>query len=386
MVVLFYPQAPSNRRCLSAVWQSVARIIFNFIRMETMETGEKQEMKEQKKRSLVGPLVGGIVVVALLALGGYYGMVRMQTEKLSESGAVLAGAKFFHIPVAKVNGVGVSYAEYVDDKNTLRDFYAESGEALGAVTEEELSDMSLSRLVATELVIQVADKFNVTISQEEIDAKIKELMANFASEEEALTKIQESYGWTLDTYTKKVIIPVIREEKLQAAFLASDESMPGSDLQQEIRARHILFRVEEESEDATVKQAATEVLERIQKGEDFATLAAEFGSDGTKDTGGDLGWFGRGVMVPEFEEAAFALEPGQLSGELVQTMFGYHIIKVEEERMGKDFVAFMDAQFAAAKIDVLLPVNNPFELFEQQGQLNAEVMPAETEPTEEVQQ
>ncbi|HEV2799352.1 MAG TPA: peptidylprolyl isomerase [Pyrinomonadaceae bacterium] len=81
------------------------------------------------------------------------------------------------------------------------------------------------------------------------------------------------------------------------------------------------------------KAKAEEVLAKLRAGGDFAALAKEHSGDpSNKDNGGDLGWFGRGVMVKPFEDAAFALKPGELSG-IVETQFGYHIIKLDERRM-----------------------------------------------------
>lgn len=106
-----------------------------------------------------------------------------------------------------------------------------------------------------------------------------------------------------------------------------------------VRASHILFKVARNADTDTAQQTkekAQRVLERIKAGEDFATLAAEFGEDGTASKGGDLGYFERGKMVTPFEDAAFAAEPGTLIDELVQTLFGYHIIKVvEHEQAGQ---------------------------------------------------
>ncbi len=92
--------------------------------------------------------------------------------------------------------------------------------------------------------------------------------------------------------------------------------------QEQIRARHIL--VEEE-------ETAREVREQVSGGADFAETAREYSTGPSKENGGDLGFFTRGRMVPEFEEAAFALAPGEIS-EVVKTQFGYHIIKVEDKK------------------------------------------------------
>jgi hypothetical protein len=126
--------------------------------------------------------------------------------------------------------------------------------------------------------------------------------------------------------------------------------------EEEVRAQHILIRIVEPQPTPTPLPAGqptptpdpnaqptpvpvtadealariTEIKKQLDAGADFATLAKQYSEDtGTKDQGGELGWFGRGQMVKEFEDAAFALQPGQVS-DPVKTQFGYHLIKVEE--------------------------------------------------------
>lgn len=100
---------------------------------------------------------------------------------------------------------------------------------------------------------------------------------------------------------------------------------------EEVRARHILFRVAPDAapaDKAAARKQGEEVLAKAKGGADFAALAKEYSQDSNAAEGGDLGSFGRGVMTPAFEQAAFALAPGQI-GDVVETPFGFHVIKVE---------------------------------------------------------
>ncbi len=110
-----------------------------------------------------------------------------------------------------------------------------------------------------------------------------------------------------------------------------------------VQASHILFKTDGKDADE-VRETAEGVLKRVKDGEDFGTLAAEFGEDGTRANGGSLGEFGRGQMVKPFEEACFDAKKEGLLPELVETQFGFHIIKI-------DRVAGPQTQFTVASIE-----------------------------------
>jgi peptidyl-prolyl cis-trans isomerase C len=113
----------------------------------------------------------------------------------------------------------------------------------------------------------------------------------------------------------------ITEDEVRARY---DQQIAATPPVNEVKARHILVKTKEEAE---------AIIKRLDAGESFETIAKEVSTDpGSGANGGDLGWFGPGQMVPEFEQAAFALEVGAHSKEPVQSQFGFHVIKVEDKR------------------------------------------------------
>jgi len=159
--------------------------------------------------------------------------------------------------------------------------------------------------------------------------------------EERLKEIKQNVG-TIYITEKKAIAegfdkkPIVKVQLLlqHARFLV--QKYANDSLQKKVAAteeeiKEYMAKHPEPDTDKESRAKAEEVLKRIRGGEDFAKLAQEFGSDGTKDKGGDLGWFGPGQMHPDFEKAAYALKPGEVS-ELVKTPYGVHIIKLEERK------------------------------------------------------
>jgi len=306
----------------------------------------------------------GIAAILLIALLVGWGITVRAVGKLSQNKIVLKAAAILDLPAAKMNGMKIAYIDYIRDVQTLNKFYS-SAEAAEKPTEEQVSDQVLSRLIANLLIAKESKNYDIKVTDEDVSKMKSQIMAQFESEDSARAELMSRYGWTLEDYTEQVMKPLILEQKLQEAFTVGTDEEGNKYKKQEVKASHILFKVEDEKSDVKVKAKAESVLKRIKNGEDFAKLAGEFGSDSTKDSGGDLGWFGKGQMVPEFEEVVFALEKDQLGDKLVKTQFGYHIVKVIDKRDARDFVSYMDDQIKSGKFKLYIPVHNPFEALQK---------------------
>ncbi len=153
------------------------------------------------------------------------------------------------------------------------------------------------------------------------------LVAKAASEQKILedsvtqTRIAQATEQIVrDRYVEKVLEGKITDSDVKKKYAELIKQMPEQD---EVKARHILVADE---------KTAKEVLEKLNKGEDFAKLAKEYSTDPTKENGGDLGWFVQSAMVKEFGTAVFAMKKGETAKEAVKTQFGYHIINVQDRR------------------------------------------------------
>ena len=126
-----------------------------------------------------------------------------------------------------------------------------------------------------------------------------------------------------EAYINRVVKPAETEDRLRTRYQEFLKEKPAQD---EVHARHILVKTEAE---------AKSVIAELDKGADFAVLAKKYSTDPGAESGGDLGYFKHDDMVKEFADAAFALSPGQSNKTPVKTEFGWHVIKVEDRRVGK---------------------------------------------------
>lgn len=198
--------------------------------------------------------------------------------------------------VATVGGEPIYEA---DLKQTVDQFASQFSQ----LTPEQVRAIALSSMIDMQLIVSEAEAEGLDESQ-----SFKDRMQQ--------VREQELYN----AYFDEMIGASITDDMLKARY---DEEVAKSPQQEEIHARHILVDNEEE---------AKEIIKALDDGGDFTELAKEHSTGPSGPNGGDLGYFGKGQMVPEFEEAAFALQPGEHTEEPVQTQFGYHVIEVEDRR------------------------------------------------------
>lgn len=219
-------------------------------------------------------------------------------------------------------------------------FLSTKGGAVGKVGSESITkddlyaffvdqngEKAVDTLLTQNLIEQEVKKEGVSVTQKDIDEEMKNLVEAYGGQTAFDQTLMQS-GLTQDLLEKdmktnleieKLLKPQIKitEEEMQTYFDENKESFAKA---KEVNASHILVADE---------KTAKEVKAKLDKGEDFAKLAKEYSTDGSAQSGGELGFFGEGAMVPEFEEAAFSMKVGEIS-EPVKSQFGYHIIKVNE--------------------------------------------------------
>jgi parvulin-like peptidyl-prolyl isomerase len=332
----------------------------------------RRDRERRQRLTLIGLAIGvGCLIAAVLGYGAYQELVAKPAA-----------------PVATVNGVPITKQTYqkrvllnrmnidaaIENWQSQRALYtSEEDEWMISLIDQQISYYYTERdlldgegpvddLIQEELIRQAATTRGIEVSSDEIDRAIEEnfgyyreqptpspspTTAAITSTSEvtataqptpmSLTEFEDLYTETLSSLEKSTGLTEADYREIVRTQLLTErmkeligEQVSTSELQ--IRARHILVETEEE---------ANAVLERLEQGEDFATVATEVSQDtGTAEEGGELGWFPKGVMDSAFEDAAFSLDVGELSG-VVQSSYGFHIIQVEERDEDRELDADM---------------------------------------------
>ncbi len=344
-------------------------------------------------------VVVGLVAIGLFVmwqgLGPTGPALVLEGQKISQKEFV----KLYENLVAQYKRV---YAQYGQDFSKLL-------EGPGGIEFKlELQSRVIDNLLQRHLIAQELKRRGVVLSQMDIDdqteiALERILRQNNLTEEQA-EHILKQQGRSLESFKQElrqavaldmqkerlrdlVVGPIEPTDHELSAYL--EDHREEYDTPEQVHARHILIRVPENASEAEIAQAKKQIediKQELENGADFSELAKKYSQDpGSAQNGGDLGFFSRGQMVQEFEEAAFALEPGQVS-DPVRTQFGFHLIKVEEkkpaehpelaqirDRVLKDYIAaererrfhqFYSELKARAKISIADRVLRVFYLYE----------------------
>ncbi len=251
-------------------------------------------------------------------------------------------------PIAVVEG---SEIKKVDLDQAFASVLASQGMPPDQATKiPEAQRMQFYRILLDDMI---ADKIiakrsaDTQVSEKALADELARIQKNFGSEEDMKKQIEAS-GQSLDKLKDNIKTQLRQREWLDAQVKGQDtvgdteaeEFYKGNpdkfQRPEQVRASHILLTVEADAKSETVvekSKAAQGILDRVKKGEDFATLAGEVSEDpSAKQNKGDLDFFGRDQMVKEFSDAAFAMKKDEISKEPVRSQFGYHIIKVTDRR------------------------------------------------------
>ena len=251
-------------------------------------------------------------------------------------------------PAVSINGADVSREKVQAQVDHMIN---QRGLNSGGITQpaafQQIQQEVIDQLIVQELLWQEAKRRDFVVDDELVDERLQQMKSGFDSEMAFLFKIQAG-GFTEATYRDDIR----QQESVQrmislgisAGISISDEDLEhfyNTNIEQmqqplAISARHILIAPASTAlaDHQAAQDEADSLLAELHAGADFAELAKARSQGPSAASGGDLGYFGSGQMVPAFEEAAFALQPDGLS-EVVQTQFGYHVIRVEDRRGGE---------------------------------------------------
>ena len=242
---------------------------------------------------------------------------------------------------AVVNGVAIPMEQYSKELNIQVDRVSQQG---GQVTDDQMAELKkniLESLIEREVLFQQSQKAGIQVTDKTVDDQLAGIKKRFPNETEfknALDKMKLSEDEVKGQIKRGLSIKELIDQQITSKVVITDEESKAyydKNTQmfkqpEQIKASHILVKVDAKADEAKKTEARKkieEVQQKLKDGGDFAELAKEYSEGPSSTKGGDLGSFGRGQMVKPFENAAWALKPNEVS-DIVETRFGYHIIKL----------------------------------------------------------
>lgn len=260
--------------------------------------------------------------------------------------------------IAQVNGSALMRQDLNREMKLISLKLARQGRPMDDAQLKRYEGNIRETLISRTLLLQQSQTLGISVKESLVDKALGEFKNGF-KDDKAYRQALDDMGFTEATLKQQIkegltIKALIDKEVMQKVSVSDqqvrayyDENPNLFRRPEQVRASHILIQVPQGADQAKRDQALAtiEALKvRIDNGEDFASLAMENSEGPSKTKGGDLGFFGREQMVKPFSDAAFALQPGQVS-DVVETRFGYHLIKVTE-RQGEQTMAFNDVKEA----------------------------------------
>lgn len=246
---------------------------------------------------------------------------------------------------AVVNGTVITWQEVDKELENARNRMAAQGRMVSEDQLSELRENILDGMIARELLFQEGGKQGISIAPETVSEQLGQIKTQFSDEAAYQARLKEM-GVSEADISQQILRGLTIEELIdvevgQKIVVSEEESKRYYDENpnffqhpEQVHARHILIKVAPDADEAAKAEARKNieaVEKKVKAGEDFEALAIANSQGPSAPKGGDLGFFGRGQMVASFEEAAFALEPGKVSG-VVETEFGYHLIQSVEKK------------------------------------------------------
>ncbi|MCF7928269.1 MAG: peptidylprolyl isomerase [Spirochaetales bacterium] len=243
--------------------------------------------------------------------------------------------------VAEVNGSPINLKTLTERAHLMELRLEREGREITEEDKASIRSEALNDLIRRELLYQKSQELEIEVDDQMINGQIAQLKDRFGSEEE-FDKALEKQGINQDqmfTDFKHTLINqlVLEQEVMGDLEVTDQEAKQYFDdhpdvftIPEQVRAQHILIEVADDADQQAVEDARSrieQIKQRVDNGEDFASLAKEVSEGPSSERGGDLGFFNRGQMDPAFEKAAFALPEGEVS-DIVRTSFGFHLIKV----------------------------------------------------------